>query len=58
MTDRPTAEDFAALGRTGASYADIGVTWLSVPFSGVSRDALLASIEQFAELVIRPGGQR
>jgi probable F420-dependent oxidoreductase len=58
MTDRPTVEDFAALAEEVPQYSDIGVTWLSVPFSGVSRDALLGSIEQFADLVIRPAGDR
>jgi len=54
MTEHPDHEDFAALGEQLGSYSRAGVTWLSVPFSGASRDELLASIEAFAKLVITP----
>jgi probable F420-dependent oxidoreductase len=54
MTEHPDHEDFAALGEHLDSYANAGVTWLSVPFSGETRDELLAAIEAFAKLVIGP----
>src|SRR4051812_5346463 len=54
MTEHPDHEDFAALGEQLDSYANAGVTWLSVPFSGSSREELLASVEAFATLVIGP----
>ena len=54
MTEHPDHDDFAALGEQVDSYARAGVTWLSVPFSGGSREELLASVEAFAKLVIGP----
>ena len=54
MTEHPDHDDFAALGEQLDSYASAGVTWLSVPFSGGSREELLASVEAFAKLVIGP----
>lgn len=52
MTEHPDLDDFAALGEAVPDYTDVGVTWLSVPFSGTSRDGLLASVESFGKLVI------
>ncbi|MEU1521031.1 LLM class F420-dependent oxidoreductase [Nocardia rhamnosiphila] len=52
MTDTPDHESFAHLGNEVATYASIGVDWLSVPFSGTDRDSLLESIEIFGKLVI------
>jgi hypothetical protein len=52
MTDTPDHETFARLGDEVATYTDIGVDWLSVPFSGTDRDSLLESIEVFGKSVI------
>ncbi|MGW3468396.1 LLM class F420-dependent oxidoreductase [Saccharopolyspora sp. NPDC000995] len=54
MTEHPDLDDFAGLGEVVPAYADAGVTWLSVPFSGATRDELLASVEAFGKLVIDP----
>ncbi|MBV6761765.1 MULTISPECIES: LLM class F420-dependent oxidoreductase [Rhodococcus] len=52
MTDSPDLESFDHLGQQVDTYSAVGVDWLSVPFSGTGRDALLKSIEEFGARVI------
>lgn len=52
MTESPTVADFDTLGSQIDSYANIGVDWLSVPFSGNDRDSLIRTIEEFGKRVI------